>query len=77
MRPSSKKNAPDPSNTYERSHPENEAGMGDMDCEPDVTPTNCPDAMPKTVTHRQKSRQLNAGDAVNRRGHSTGETKTG
>jgi len=75
MRPSSHKNAPDPSNSYERAHPENEAGMGRLDTNDEATPTDRCDAMPKTVTHRQNPRQLNAHDAINRRGGPTSERR--
>ncbi len=63
MRPASKEVAPDPSNNYERSHPENEAGMGRMDSNTRATPTKAPDAMPGAVKNAQDpSRQINAQD---------------
>ena len=61
----SKTEAPDPSNVYERSHPENESGMGRLDTNHRATPTKAPDQMPATVSHAQDgSRQLNAHDQV-------------
>jgi hypothetical protein len=50
MRPASKEKAPDPSNTYERSHPENESGMGHMDIAKAV-PIDHPDALGSTGVH--------------------------
>jgi hypothetical protein len=68
MRPASPQQAPDPSNNYERSHPEREAGMGRLDNNKAV-PTDAPDKGQEAVGHRQDgSRQLNAHDAVNHRG---------
>ena len=68
MRPSSPQQAPDPSTSYERSHPGREAGMGRLDNNK-ATPRNTPDRQEETVTHRQDpGRQINAHDAVNRRG---------
>jgi hypothetical protein len=66
MRPASKELAPDPSDNYERSHPEHEAGMGQLDTNRKATPTKVPDHSPKTVTHAQDgSRQINAHDDIN------------
>lgn len=59
MHPSSPRNAPDPSNNYERSHPEREAGMGRLDNEKG-TPTDRPDKMDEAVENRQRPRQANA-----------------
>src|SRR5678815_5084102 len=59
MRPASPQQAPDPSNNYERAHPENEAGMGRMDNN-DSTPAKRPDQPQETVRNRQESRQINA-----------------
>jgi hypothetical protein len=57
--------APDPSDSYERSHPEHEAGMGRLDCDKPVL-SLCPDAMEQTVGHRQDgSRQINAHETEN------------
>jgi hypothetical protein len=62
-RPLSKEEAPDPSNSYERSHPENEAGMGRLNNNTRATPTESVDQMPRTVKHAQDgSRQINAHD---------------
>lgn len=66
MRPSSPQQAPDPSHSYERSHPGREAGMGRLDNNDDAVPTDAPDRQDQTVTHRQDgSRQINAHDTVN------------
>ena len=73
MRPASKKDAPDPSNNYERSHPENEAGMGRLDNN-DSVPTESADKAEEAVKHRQDgTRQLNAHDAVEQPDHSMHE----
>jgi hypothetical protein len=62
-RPLSKEQAPEPSNVYERSHPESEAGMGRLDNNARATPTKSVDKMPNTVSHAQDgSRQINAHD---------------
>ena len=68
MRPASPQQAPDPSNNYERSHPENESGMGRMDNNKAV-PADSPDKGQQAVGNKQDgTRQLNAHDAVNHRG---------
>jgi hypothetical protein len=59
-----KQQVPDPSDSYERSHPEHEAGMGRMDS-PRVPPQEQPDAMDAAVGNAQELRQLNAHDVVN------------
>jgi len=67
--PSSNPPAPDPSDIYERSHPEHEAGMGRLDCEKPV-PSQCPDVIEQTVEHRQDgSRQINAHETENQGKH--------
>jgi len=67
MRPASPEQAPDPSSSYERSHPDQEAGLGRMDA-PKSTPHEHPDSMEQAVTHRQDgTRQLNADGDVNQR----------
>jgi hypothetical protein len=67
MRPASKETAPDPSNTYERAHPENEAGQGRMKRDKAV-PANRPDSMEASVTHKQDTtHQLNSEDMVDQR----------
>ena len=64
-RPASPKDAPDPSDSYERSHPENEAGMGRLDNNGDATPSKVPDRQNQTVSNVQDpSRQINAEDDV-------------
>jgi hypothetical protein len=71
MRPSSKADAPDPSNTYERAHPENEAGMGKLDVGKAV-PSNRPDSMEASVTHKQETtHQLNSEDVTDQRSKGT------
>ena len=52
MRPASKKQAPDPSRSYERSRPEDEAGMGRMDND-ETTPTPQPEQTKQTVKNRR------------------------
>jgi hypothetical protein len=66
MRPENRKKAPDPSNSYERAHPENEAGMGRLDNN-DSTPTDRPDQVEEAVDNRQESHQLNSEDVVDQR----------
>jgi hypothetical protein len=62
-RPASKELAPDPSNNYERSHPEREAGQGRMDA-PKPPAAKSADNMPGAVQNAQDgSKQLNAHDA--------------
>ena len=52
MRPASKKQAPDPSKSYERSRPEDEAGMGRLDQER-TTPSRKPDRPHEAVKNRR------------------------
>lgn len=59
-------NAPDPSNSYERSHPENESGMGRMDKNAS-TPTQRADQQEKAVPNRHPPRQINAEDVTDAR----------
>jgi hypothetical protein len=62
MQPSSKQAAPDPSHSYERSHPGREAGMGRMDNNA-ATPTDAPDTGRQAVKNQQDpTRQVNAQD---------------
>jgi hypothetical protein len=65
-KPSSREHAPDPSYSYERSHPGREAGMGKLDNEgKDATPENTPDKSEDAATNKQDgSRQINAHDVV-------------
>ena len=64
MRPSSPQQAPDPSHSYERSHPGREAGMGRMDNNA-ATPTDAPDRGGQAVKNEQDpQRQVNAQDAA-------------
>ncbi len=68
MRPASPEQAPDPSNNYERAHPEREAGMGRLDNNT-PTPQQSPDKSEHAAHNRQDgTRQLNAHDAINQRG---------
>jgi hypothetical protein len=61
MRPASKELAPDPSDNYERSHPEHEAGQGRLDNNTKATPTPQPDKVAATVSNAQDgSKQINA-----------------
>jgi hypothetical protein len=67
MRPASKEKAPEPSNVYERAHPENESGMGRMDNNKFV-PSPHADSLESSVTHKQDgTRQLNAEDVIDQR----------
>ena len=66
MRPASPSQAPDPANSYERAHPEREAGMGRMDNN-DATPASNPDQQHQAVTHQQESRQINAHEVTSAR----------
>jgi hypothetical protein len=67
MRPASNEKAPDPSNTYERSHPENESGMGKIGT-PKVLPSKRPDSLEASVDHKQDTtHQLNSEDVVDQR----------
>jgi hypothetical protein len=67
MRPASNNQAPDPSDSYERSHPENEAGMGDLNARK-TTPRPDPDRMDEAVDNVQEPDSQVAGeDLVNQR----------
>jgi hypothetical protein len=67
MRPASPRQAPDPAHSYERSDPDREAGMGDLDQERH-TPTNRPDDSGDTVRNKsQPDRQLNAHETLDAR----------
>ena len=64
-RPLSKEEAPDPSDVYERAHPERESGMGRLDNNADATPRMVADHMLDAVTNAQDgSRQINAHDEL-------------
>jgi hypothetical protein len=66
MRPASKEVAPDPSDNYERAHPEHESGMGRLDNNTRATPTKSPDASPDAVKNSQDgSKQINAHNDLN------------
>lgn len=63
-RPASPNQAPDPSDSYERAHPDREAGMGRLDNNI-ATPTDQPDDLLKSVPNRQDpSGQINAHEDV-------------
>ncbi len=67
MRPASKELAPDPSDTYERSHPEHEAGQGRLDTNAKATPTARPDKIAASVGNAQDgSKQINAHEDENK-----------
>ena len=67
-RPLSPKDAPDPSDSYERSHPEHESGMGRLDNNDDATPTDNHDHTSDAVKNKQDpTRQINAQDVVSER----------
>ncbi len=54
---------PDPTDSYERSHPEHESGQGRLDNNSKATPTPCPDKMAAAVANAQDgSKQINAHD---------------
>ncbi len=60
-------NAPDPSDSYERSHPEHESGQGRLDNNSRATPTSRPDKMPAATTNAHDGgKQLNAQEAARR-----------
>jgi len=62
-----KLNAPDPSDSYERSHPEHESGQGRLDNNMRATPTSRPDNMPAATTNVQDGgKQINAQEAARR-----------
>ncbi len=66
MRPASNEDAPDPSNNYERAHPEREGGLGRPDSNK-ATPEPQPDSQGQAVTNRQKpERQVNAEELASR-----------
>src|SRR5438132_4117483 len=67
MRPTSNKQAADPSDSYERSHPEHESGMGRLDNNKFV-PAAERDKMHEAITHGQDPTwQINAEDVVEQR----------
>ena len=67
-RPASPQQAPDPSDNYERSHPEHEAGMGRMDNN-NAVPTAKPDRQEQAVKNKQDpTHQINAQDPISQRG---------
>ena len=66
MRPASPDQAPDPSNNYERAHPEREAGMGRMDNNKAI-PQQQPDGEQQAVHNKQQpDRQINAQETTGR-----------
>lgn len=69
-RPASPEVAPDPSRNYERSRPEDEAGMGRLDNNR-ATPEASPDKTPAAVGNKSGQRQLNAHEGVDARAANT------
>jgi len=62
MRPSSNEQAPDPSNSYERAHPEREGGIGRVDSNK-ATPEPQADGTPAAVPNKHKpGKQINPQD---------------
>src|SRR5262245_1962285 len=55
--------APDPSDAYERAHPEREAGMGRLDNN-ESTPTQRPDQLHEADKNRKDPRQINAHETT-------------
>jgi hypothetical protein len=77
MRPASPQQAPDPSNNYERSHPENEAGMGRLDNNRAV-PTDAPEQGQDAVRNKQDpTRQINGQDSQSRPAADQQSTQSG
>jgi hypothetical protein len=67
MRPASPQQAPDPSNAYERSHPERESGQGRLDNNMRATPARQDDKADDAVTNRSTPRETTAHDITNAR----------
>jgi hypothetical protein len=64
-RPVSPKQSPDPATSYERSKPNKEAGGGEVQHNPEATPTLRPDQMHEAVHNRQDgTRQINGDDSA-------------
>jgi hypothetical protein len=73
-RPASPQQAPDPSHSYERSHPERESGQGRLDNNANATPIDHDDKTGDAVTNRQPPRQVNAHEVTDaRKGGHPGE----
>ncbi len=65
-RPSTKNNAPDPATHFDRSKPENEAGMGRLDNDKTI-PAHSRDKMDQAVKNKQDpTHQINGEDVMNR-----------
>lgn len=61
------KPAPDPSDIYERAHPEHESGFGRLDSD-EFEAAESPDAIEQTIKNRQDgSRQVNAHELADGR----------
>lgn len=70
-RPASPQKAPDPSDNYERAHPEHEAGMGRLDNN-EAIPQDSPDRQEQAVPNKQDpARQINAQDTIDSRAEPT------
>jgi hypothetical protein len=67
MRPASPQQAPDPSDNYERAHPDREAGMGRLDNNDDAVPANAPEQGQEAVKNKHDpTRQVNGQDSQSR-----------
>ena len=65
-RPASPQSAPDPADSYERSRPEKQPGMGDLHANK-ATPADQPDNVHGAVTNAQDgSKQINAHETTGR-----------
>src|SRR2546430_17269425 len=65
MRPSSRKQAPNPAHSYERSDPHREAGMGRLDSD-ESTPAERRDELQDSAPNRSDpTRQINAEETTN------------
>lgn len=66
MQPTSDEQSPDPSDTYERAHPEHESGMGRLDNNTGATPRQSRDHVHDAVKNAQDpTRQINAQEEEN------------
>lgn len=66
MQPASNDQSPDPSDSYERAHPEHESGMGRLDNNSDATPRESRDHVHDCVKNAHNpDRQINAQEECN------------
>ena len=64
MRPASRKDAPNPAHSYERTDPYRESGAGKLDADK-VTPTDREDQIQETPENRSDpARQINAEETI-------------